>query len=179
MGVARTFQNLHLWKRMSVLDNVLVGAHRELSVNLVQAALATPGGRRAERATRERCRELVELVALGSRVDELAGALPFAEQRRLEIARALAANPQLLLLDEPAAGLHPADVQGLLGLIRKIQEAGITVVLVEHHMELVMAVSDVVSVLDFGAKIAEGSPRAIQTDRRVIAAYLGAEEEVA
>jgi branched-chain amino acid transport system permease protein len=175
LGVARTFQNLHLWRRMTVRDNVRVGCHRSLRVNLFQAAVGSPGGRRAERAAHQRCDELLALVGLGGRGDDLAGSLPFAEQRRLEIARALAADPDLLLLDEPAAGLHPTDVQELLALIRTIKAAGISVVLVEHHMELLMAVSDVVSVLDFGAKIAEGPPRAIQTDPAVVAAYLGAE----
>jgi ABC-type branched-subunit amino acid transport system ATPase component/ABC-type branched-subunit amino acid transport system permease subunit len=179
LGVARTFQNLHLWRRMSVLDNVMVGRHGRLDVNIVQCALGSPGGRKAERIARDECRELLAAVGLVGRADEKAGALAFAEQRRLEIARALAAEPSLLLLDEPAAGLHPGDVNSLLTLIQSIRDAGITVVLVEHHMELVMEVCDIVSVLDFGAKIAEGRPTAIQRDPQVITAYLGTEEDVA
>jgi branched-chain amino acid transport system permease protein len=173
LGVARTFQNLHLWRRMTVRDNVLVGCHRSLRSNLLQSALGTPGARRAERSARERCDALLELVGLRGRGDQLAGSLPFAEQRRLEIARALAADPDLLLLDEPAAGLHPADLHELLVLIKRLKETGITILLVEHHMELLMKVCDRVTVLDFGIKIAEGTPRAIQRNKAVIAAYLG------
>jgi branched-chain amino acid transport system permease protein len=178
-GVSRTFQNLQLWKKMSVRDNVLVGCHRNLRVNTLQAALGTPGGRRAERAAAQRCDELLSLVGLSDRSADLAGALPFAEQRRLEIARALAASPTLLLLDEPAAGLHPADVHHLLDLIGAIKASGVSVILVEHHMELVMAVSDVITVLEFGSIIAEGSPAEVQNNPVVIAAYLGVQEAVA
>jgi branched-chain amino acid transport system permease protein len=172
-GIARTFQNLHLWKRMSVRDNVLVGCHRSLRSNIVQSALATPAARRAEHAARAKAESLLDLVGLHGRGDQLAGSLPFAEQRRLEIARALAADPELLLLDEPAAGLHPHDLQQLLTLIKRLKQTGLTVLIVEHHMELLMKVCDRVSVLDFGQKIAEGTPRSIQRNKAVIAAYLG------
>jgi ABC-type branched-subunit amino acid transport system ATPase component/ABC-type branched-subunit amino acid transport system permease subunit len=173
LGVSRTFQNLHLWKRMTVRDNVLVGCHRSLRANLVQSALATPAARRAEHEAHRKADALLDVVGLAGRGDQLAGSLPFAEQRRLEIARALAAEPDLLLLDEPAAGLHPADVQELLVLIKRLKRAGITILLVEHHMELLMKACDRVSVLDFGVKIAEGAPRSIQRNKSVIAAYLG------
>ncbi len=178
-GVSRTFQNLQLWKKMTVRDNVLVGCHRTLRVNTLQAAFGTPGGRRAERDAAQRCDDLLSLVGLAERSNDLAGALPFAEQRRLEIARALAASPSLLLLDEPAAGLHPADVHHLLELIRAIKASGVSVVLVEHHMELLMAVSDVITVLEFGSIIAEGTPAEVQGNAAVVAAYLGVQEDVA
>ncbi|HVV34955.1 MAG TPA: ATP-binding cassette domain-containing protein, partial [Acidimicrobiales bacterium] len=173
LGVARTFQNLHLWKRMTVRDNVLVGCHRALHVRLWQSALSTPAARRAERMATARASMLLDLVGLHGRGDQLAGSLPFAEQRRLEIARALASDPDLLLLDEPAAGLHPHDLQELLALIKRLKATGITILLVEHHMELLMKVCDRVSVLDFGQKIAEGTPRSIQRNKSVISAYLG------
>jgi ABC-type branched-subunit amino acid transport system ATPase component/ABC-type branched-subunit amino acid transport system permease subunit len=172
-GVARTFQNLHLWRRMTVRDNVLVGCHRSLHSNMLQSALHTPAARRAETAARAQADALLDLVGLGGQGDQLAGSLPFAEQRRLEIARALALDPDLLLLDEPAAGLHPADLKELLTLINRLKATGITILIVEHHMELLMKVCDQVTVLDFGEKIAEGTPRAIQRNKAVIAAYLG------
>jgi branched-chain amino acid transport system permease protein len=158
---------------MTVRDNVLVGCHRALRSNLVQSALHTPSARRHEAAARDRADALLDLVGLGGRGDQLAGSLPFAEQRRLEIARALASDPDLLLLDEPAAGLHPGDLKELLELIKRLKATGLTILIVEHHMELLMKVCDRVSVLDFGQKIAEGTPRAIQRNKAVIAAYLG------
>ncbi|MEY2397447.1 MAG: branched-chain amino acid transport system ATP-binding protein livM [Actinomycetota bacterium] len=178
-GVSRTFQNLQLWKKMTVRDNVLVGCHRNLRVNTFQAAFGTHGAHKAERAAVQRSDELLALVGLSARADDLAGALPFAEQRRLEIARALAASPSLLLLDEPAAGLHPSDVHRLLDLIGTIKASGVSVILVEHHMELLMAVSDVITVLEFGSVIAEGTPAEVQNNPAVVAAYLGVEEDVA
>jgi branched-chain amino acid transport system permease protein len=179
LGVARTFQNLHLWKKMTVRENVLVGCHRSLRVNLFQAMFGTPAGRKREAEARAKADGLLALVGLGGRGDERAGALAFAEQRRLEIARALASDPDVLLLDEPAAGLHPADIGEFLNLLKKLKKTGLTILIVEHHMELLMKVCDRVSVLDFGQKIAEGTPRTIQKNKAVIAAYLGTEEEVA
>jgi branched-chain amino acid transport system permease protein len=158
---------------MSVRDNVLVGCHRALRVRLWQSAFGPPAARRAEHAAAERADALLSLVGLHGRGDQLAGALPFAEQRRLEIARALASDPGLLLLDEPAAGLHPQDLAELLALIKRLKDTGLTILIVEHHMELLMKVCDRVSVLDFGQKIAEGTPRAIQRNKAVITAYLG------
>jgi branched-chain amino acid transport system permease protein len=176
-GLARTFQNLQLCRRMTVLDNVMVGAHRQYRVGLVQSMLRTPKSIRTERQVRERAWGLLYFVGLAARGRDLAGTLAFADMRRLEIARALASDPELLCLDEPAAGMQVSEIHDLAELIRQVRDAGVTVLLVEHHMDLVMGLSDTVSVLDYGQKIAEGPPTQVRTDPRVVAAYLGEETE--
>jgi len=174
-GLARTFQNLQLWRRMTVVDNVTVGAHGRYRVGLVQSLLRTPKSWRTERQVRDRAWGLLHFVGLAERGRDLAGTLAFADMRRLEIARALASDPELLLLDEPAAGMQVSEIHELADLIRQVRDAGVTVLLIEHHMDLVMGISDTVSVLDYGQKIAEGPPAVVRNDRRVVAAYLGEE----
>ena len=176
LGIARTFQNIRLFKNLTVFDNVLIARHARSKANVFSATFRL--NHREEQENREKTMELLKMVGLDKEKDEISSSLPYGKQRRLEIARALATEPSLLLLDEPAAGMNPQETDELSAFIRQIKkDFNLTVFVIEHHMDLIMEISDRIYVLDFGKLIAQGTPEEIQNDPNVISAYLGVQED--
>jgi branched-chain amino acid transport system ATP-binding protein len=173
LGIARTFQNIRLFSFMTALDNVMVGEHSRMSAQVWDSLLHTRKAQREENAVRDRAMEMLAFVGLERNAEDYARNLPYGSQRRLEIARALASRPKLLMLDEPAAGFNPQEKNQLMDLIQRIRSGGVTVFLIEHDMKLVMQISERIAVLDYGEKIAEGPPEKVRSDQRVVEAYLG------
>ncbi len=178
LGIARTFQNIRLFKDLTVMENVLIAKHLHVDYNFLSATLRLPKALHGERRMKEECEELLERLGLTAVKNEISSSLPYGMQRHLEIARALATNPKLLLLDEPAAGMNPHETDELTAFIKTVKDDyHLTVFMIEHHMDLVMEISDRIYVLDFGQTIAKGSPDEIQNNDRVIQAYLGVQED--
>src|ERR671918_210151 len=174
LGIARTYQNIRLFTNVTTIENVLIGQHRHLRSSWIASVLGTRGVHTEEREALEEARRLLKFSGLRRKGDVLAGKLPYGDQRRLEIARALATKPRLLLLDEPTAGMNPAETGAMMTFIRNLRDdLGVTILLIEHEMRVVMGISERITVLDYGEKIAEGTPKEIQANERVIEGYLG------